>query len=147
MASLEVVLLPCNGGDWIVLPQSIIGRVYPYAPSFSVENASEFVIGSMIVQNEKMPVIDFHFSDSETDYDGAYRMLLVSAITNKTTYHRYAVISYGDPEMLTVEESNITQIGESNHRYIAQYVSIVGQENKRIILLDIPLFEAELTMR
>lgn len=147
MADIEVILIPSGGEEWLVFPQAIVGRVYPYAPALSAENASEFVVGSMLVQNEKMPVLNFVFTSKEVPYEETYRIILVSTITNKSSYRRYAVISYGEPILIKVNEKEITKLSDSNHRFIAQYVSIANQSDKKIALLDLPLFEAELRMR
>lgn len=147
MADIDVVLLPCKGQQWLLFPQAVVGRVYPYAPTLTTENASEFIVGSMLVQNEKMPVLDFDFEETENTYDGVYRILLVSTITNQSMYRRYAVISYGEPELLTLQEEDIRSIKRGHHRFIAQQVAIEGHEQKTIYLPDLPLFESELRMR
>lgn len=148
MTNIDVVLLPCCGQQWLLFPQAVVGRVYPYAPTLTAENASEFVTGSMLVQSEKMPVLEFNFDEAENTYDGVYRILLVSTITNHSMYRRYAVISYGEPELLNIQEEDIQTVKHhGHHRFIAQQVSIVGHEEKTIYLLDLPLFETELRMR
>ena len=147
MTNLDVVLLPCRGQQWLLFPQAVVGRVSPYAPTLTAENASEFVVGSMLVQNEKMPVLDFDFAGTEDSYDGVYRILLVSTITNQSMYRRYAVISYGEPELLNIHEEDIQTLKGGHHRFIPQQVAIVGHENKTIFLPDLPLFESELRMR
>lgn len=147
MADLDIVLVPCGGHEWLVLPQSIVGRVYPYAPALSAENASAFVVGSMLVQNEKMPVLDFRFAPRETEYEGIYRIVLVSTITNQSSFRRYAIISSGEPELTQIREEDIQKLSDGNHPYVHQYVQIAGQEEKHIALLNLPLFEAELRMR
>lgn len=148
MADIDIVLLPLRGQQWLLFPQAVVGRVYPFAPTLTAENASEFVTGSMLVQNEKMPVLDFDFDGLENVYDGVYRILLVSTITNHSMYRRYAVISYGEPELLSIREEDIQTVKRvGHHRFIAQQVSIEGHENKTIYLPDLPLFETELRMR
>lgn len=147
MADLDVVLLPCRGEKWLLLPQAIVGRVYPYAPTLTAENASEFVCGSILVQNEKMPVLDFDFDGVENTYDGVYRILLVSTITNHSMFRRYAVISYGEPELLNIREEDIRLLKRGHHRFIAQQVAVEGHEDKSVYLPDLPLFETELRMR
>lgn len=147
MVDINVVLLPCCGQQWLLFPQAVVGRVYPYAPTLAAEEVSEFVVGSMLVQNEKMPVLEFNFNHVENTYDGVYRILLVSTITNHSMYRRYAVISCGEPELLNIHEEDIQTVQTGHHRFIAQQVSIVGHEDKTIYLLDLPAFETELRMK
>lgn len=145
--TIDIVLVPTAGEEWLIFPQSIVGRVYPFAPSLSAENASEFVVGNILIQNEKMPVLDFEFNTRPEEYDGTYRIVLVSTITNQSAFRRYAVISSGEPELMSINRNQLVKVSDGNHRFIAQYVSIHGQQSKRIALLDLPLFEAELKMR
>ncbi len=147
MADIDVVLLPCRGKKWLLFPRAIVGRVYPFAPMLTVENASEFVIGSIIVQNEKMPVLDFNFSASKDEYDGVFRILLISTITEQAICRRYAVLSYGEPEIINISDELIKTVSKGEHRYVAQHVAIDDHEDKEIYLLDLPFFEVDLRVK
>lgn len=119
MADMEIILIPSGGKEWLLFPQVLVSRVFPYAPSLAADGASEFVVGSMLVQNEKMPVVDFLFTPRETPYEEIYRIVLVSTITNQSSYYRYAMISYGEPELITLGEEHLHYTGETDHRFLS----------------------------
>lgn len=147
MAEMNVLLLPCESGQWLLFPQEIIGSVYPFAPTLNAEETSEFVIGSMLIQSEKIPVLDFQFKSAESAYEGTLRLIVIETITTDTPYRRYAVKSYGEPELFTLQEEALQAVGAHPHRYCAQVVQIAGREAREILLLNLPRFEKELKMR
>ena len=145
MADMELVLIPCSGRLWLAYPECLVGRFYPYAPLLSVENGSEFVAGAMLVQNEKLPVLNFTFEKSEKNYDGLLRIVLISTIKNLKLQH-YAIVSYGEPKKVSVSEGRVRSDGPGDHPYISQYIIVNEHEQKRIAILDLPKFEDDLRM-
>lgn len=150
MNEMDVILIP-TAGPGLLLPQAIVGKVFPYAPTLSFDEASEFVLGGLLIQNEKVPLLDFNFSSNparEVDSAG-FRLILVSTISEESRYSRYAVLAHGEPELYRLREEDLEVVpSPKNHRYIAQSVTIRsrgGQET--YIIPDLPLFETELHMR
>ncbi|MDO4776615.1 MAG: hypothetical protein Q4A06_04060 [Cardiobacteriaceae bacterium] len=150
MNEMDVILIP-TAGPGLLLPQAIVGKVFPYAPTLSFDEASEFVLGGLLIQNEKVPLLDFNFGHSaasEVDSAG-FRLILVSTISEESRYSRYAILAHGEPELYLLREEDVDVVpSPRNHRYIAQSVTIRsrgGQET--YIIPDLPLFETELHMR
>ena len=100
MNEMDVILIP-TAGPGLLLPQVIVGKVFPYAPTLSFDEASEFVLGGLLIQNEKVPLVDFNFGNSaagEVDSAG-FRLILVSTISEESRYSRYAILAHGEPEL------------------------------------------------
>lgn len=147
---MDVILIP-TAGPGLLLPQAIVGKVFPYAPTLSFDEASEFVLGGLLIQNEKVPLVDFNFAkvrSAEIDTAG-FRLILVSTITEEARYSRYAILSHGEPELYRLREDTLAVVpAAKNHRYIAQSVKIGDRADPLpYVILDLPLFETELHMR
>ena len=150
MNVMDVILIP-TAGPGLLLPQAIVGKVFPYAPTLSFDEASEFVLGGLLIQNEKVPLVDFNFGNSaagEVDSAG-FRLILVSTISEESRYSRYAILAHGEPELYHLREEDLEVVpSPKNHRYIAQSVTIHGKGGGGIFIIpDLPLFETELHMR
>ncbi len=57
MDKIEVLLIPF-GDNAVIIPKEIVEYILPYAPPLPFHNAHEAVIGSLIYQSERAPVID-----------------------------------------------------------------------------------------
>lgn len=150
MNSLSVMLIP-TVTEYLLLPAGMVNWVFPYAPPLTVDEYSEFVIGGLLVQNDKLPLLDFSFhTRNNNDYergDSTDRIVLVSALSTKSRFRRFAILSHGAPETLTIKPNDIKTLAAGNHRYIAQYVSLADRkENKQIAIPNLPILETELVM-
>lgn len=150
MNEMDVILIP-TAGPGLLLPQAIVGKVFPYAPTLSFDEASEFVLGGLLIQNEKVPLVDFNFAniDASNADTAGFRLLLVSTISEESRYSRYAILAHGEPELHRLREDDIDVVSAAkNHRYIARSVTIrsLGGQTTYVIP-DLPLFETELHMR
>ena len=150
MNEMSVILIPMQEAG-LLLPQDIIGKVFPYAPTLSFDEASEFVLGGLLIQNEKVPLVDFNFGKVRTDDidTASFRLILVSTITEEARYSRYAILSHGEPELYHLREEMLEVVPTiKNHRYITQSVKIRDRaDSGNFVILDLPLFETELHMR
>lgn len=150
MKEMDVLLIP-GATSGLLLPQAIVGKVFPYAPTLSFDEASEFVLGGLLIQNEKVPLVDFNFGNHATgEADSAgFRLILVSTISEESRYSRYAILAHGEPELYRLREEDLEVVPSAkNHRYIAQSVTIRSRGGQdTYIIPDLPLFETELHMR
>lgn len=146
MNEMDVMIIPGGGQEWLMLPQTLVSRIYPYAPPLSVESASEFVVGSLLVENEKVPVLDFVFTAREKPYEGGYRMVLVKTITNQSIFHRYALVSYGEPEIIHIGDAQLQKLTGNYHPLVAQCLALEGRDGMRAMVLDLPEFESGLNI-
>lgn len=147
MADMDVMMIPSGGREWLIFPQTLVSRIYPYASPLGVEEGSEFVVGSLLVGNEKMPVLDFVFTERESPYEGSYRLVLVATITNQSIFHRYALVSYGAPERIAIGEGRLRRLNSGHHRLIAHALAVDGKDGMHAAVLDLPEFESELKMK
>ncbi len=147
MADMDIVMIPSGGLEWLMFPQALVSRIYPYASPLGVESASEFVVGSLLVENEKMPVLDFVFTARELPYEGSYRLVLVATITNQSLFRTYALVSYGAPKILQLGDEQLQKRESAYHRFVVHCLAIDGEDGVPAVVLDLPKFESELKIK
>ena len=147
MADMDIVIIPSGGREWLMFPQALVSHIYPYASPLGVESASEFVVGSLLVENEKMPVLDFVFTARERPYEGSYRLVLVATITNQSLFRTYALVSYGVPKILQLGDEQLQKQEGAYHRFVVHCLTIDGEDGAPAVVLDLPKFESELKIK
>ncbi|MDO4642296.1 MAG: hypothetical protein Q4A74_00470 [Cardiobacteriaceae bacterium] len=148
MKQINIMLVPTED-EYLVFPAEIVAHVFPYAPPLLVDDASEFVIGGLLIQSDKLPLLDLFADEKSAQKDGrsSFRVVLISAISTQSRFRQYAILSHGEPLIMNAAEEDIKSLGKGNHRYASRYVSLAGHDDgKRIILPNLMALEAELTM-
>lgn len=112
MDKIEVLLI-LFGENVVLIPRELVDYVLPYAPPLPFHSKHEAVIGSLIYQSERAPVIDLSkfepiFEDSEEF--GKKRYVIVSSVTDKSRYNSYALLSLVPPRILTLERQMIEDL-------------------------------------
>ena len=150
MNQINVMLVP-TAQDYLILPAELIAHVFPYAPPLLIDSGSEYVIGGLLIQNDKIPLVDYFsnkpLAELKDEDRSNYRVILVNAVNPQGRYRQYAILAHGQPQIANIGENDLTSLGKGSHRYIARYVSFSGYDSdKHIILPNLPALEAELTM-
>ena len=148
MEQLSITLVP-TAHETLILPSAIVAHIYPYAPPLLIDQASEFVIGGLLIGTDKLPLLDLFTTEAESQEEdrNSFRVVLVSAVTSQSPFMQYAILAHGQPQIANIGENDLTSLGKGSHRYIARYVSFSGYDSdKHIILPTLPALEAELTM-
>ena len=58
MNQINVMLVP-TAQDYLILPAELIAHVFPYAPPLLIDSGSEYIIGGLLIQNDKIPLVDY----------------------------------------------------------------------------------------
>lgn len=141
---LEIVAIPSGGEEWLVFPSAIVARILPYASLLSANQASEFVVGGFLLQNEKIPVLDFVFTPRQEAYTGTLHLALIATVTEKANFPYFAMISHGRPVMSSLFEEQIKKRDGKPHHLIADYVTITDYTSRKDAILDLPALESGL---
>ena len=150
MNQINIMLVP-TAQDYLVLPAELVAHVFPYAPPLLIDGGSEYIIGGLLVQNDKIPLLDFFshkpLAERKEEDRSNYRVILVNAVNPQGRYRQYAILAHGEPLIMNASEDDIRPLGKGSHRYISRYVTLAGHEDgKRIVLPNLMALEAELTM-
>ena len=150
MNQINIMLVP-TAQDYLVLPAELVAHVFPYAPPLLIDGGSEYIIGGLLVQNDKIPLLDFFshkpLAERKEEDRSNYRTVLVNAVNPQGRYRQYAILAHCEPLIMNAGEDDIKSIGKGSHRYITRYVSLAGHDDgKRIVLPNLMALEAELTM-
>ncbi|MBS9777343.1 MAG: hypothetical protein KGV50_01140 [Gammaproteobacteria bacterium] len=115
-SSLDLLLIPYNDTDTICVPQNIVDYVLPYAHPLPSESNHKAIIGSLIYQNAKVPILDIarlENADKQMNLpdisDGRYRIVILSAISEDSSCENYAMIASNAPQLVSVSEHNIEE--------------------------------------
>lgn len=151
MNRLRVILIPTEH-EYVLLPQSMLNHIYPFAPPLSLDRASEYVIGGVLIQNEKIPLLNFNFQEFPVDIEdvdtSGFHFILVKTISTQSAYRKYAILSHGEPQLRDITQEDLQTIApQKNHRYISQYVSLQNSTiDKPIVILNLDELEKEIMM-
>ncbi len=107
MNKIEVLLIPF-GDNAVIIPKDIVEYILPYAPPLPFQNDQEAVIGSIIYQAERAPVIDLSKYDPVFEIKesfGKKRYIIVSSVSEQSRYNSYALLSLVPPRVLTLDKS------------------------------------------
>ena len=151
MSKLRVVLIP-TANEYLLLPQTMVSHIYPYAPPMLVENASEFVIGGVLINNEKLPILDFDFGEplprrDSVDNSGNH-LIMVKTISTQSAYRSYAILSHGEPLLREISSESLERLPKEGHPYVAQYVALENSEglSREVVILNLSHLEQNLSM-
>lgn len=148
---MEVWLIPFAKG-YLLVPADLVERSFPYAPYMKYDETSRFVLGGIVLANEKIPLLDF--SDENADNIPPHdteksRLVLLSSITSDCIFERYAVIAYDEPKKIALnKEADIENVDENQSldNYFVSEVKINKVSYQPIYLPNLLLIEKELKM-
>lgn len=112
MDKIEVLLIPF-GDNAVIIPKEIVEYILPYAPPLPFQHTHEAVIGSLIYQSERAPVIDLSKYEPvfyTQEAFGKKRYIIVSSVSEQSRYNSYALLSLVPPRMLTLDKSMIEDL-------------------------------------
>ncbi len=113
MDKVDVLLIPL-GDNAVIVPKEIVEYILPYAPPLPFHNDHRAVVGSLIYQADRAPVIDLSvYYEGEPDAYGKKRYIIVSAVTDNSRYNNYALLSLAPPRVLTLERSLVEDVPDS----------------------------------
>ena len=151
MSQLRVLLIP-TANEYLLLPQNMLSHIYPYAPPMQVESASEFVIGGVLINNEKLPILDFDFGSPlpkrDTVDNSSNHLIMVKTTTTQSAYRSYAILSHGEPLLREISSESLEKVPKEGHPYVAQYVTLENSEglSREIVILNLSQLEKDLSM-
>lgn len=117
MSIINLLFIPYRASDAVVIPKNLVEYVLPYAPPLPTDYQHPALVGSLIYQNEKVPVIDLallHEVDEDAKKQRRRRIVIVSSIIPETQFSSYAIIASDAPRVVTADRSSLTEVEEDN---------------------------------
>lgn len=146
---LNVMMVPFQQGRIALLPRELVEYVLPYAPPLPSSYAHRALIGSLIYQNEKVPVLDLAvlYGGEETllsEIDGNRRIVIVSCLQKNEEFSSYAILATKAPNMINVSAEELHDTDDEVPMFFHSKVSVAPQSGvQTFFILDLPSIEAE----
>ncbi|UJF25293.1 hypothetical protein L0B52_03860 [Suttonella sp. R2A3] len=154
MAGIEIIVIPSRKG-LTILPTALVRQVLPYAPVIT-EGDGHYVRGSLIVQYDKLPVIDLDYiydahhqadeAQQSHDEEGS-KLIWVKSLGADDHALDYVLIARGAPQILTCTADELETVTLCDKSVINRRVQLDNIDNPNdlpIFLLDLFILEAEL---
>lgn len=142
---LEVMVVPFRHENAVILPRNLVEYVLPYATPLPSDYPHSALVGSIIYQNEKVPVIDvdvlFSQQRRQLGISGRQRIIIVSCINEHSEFSSYAIIAEDAPHLLDVKASNMHETADE---VVAPFYSRVHVDNlshQQLYVLDLDALE------
>lgn len=106
--------MPFQDNMSVVVPRKLVEYVLPYAMPLPSSYSHTALVGSIIYQNEKIPIVDVSKLLKKTGHlveesDGKRRIIIVSCINEHEEFNSYALIAKSAPRLLEVTESEMQE--------------------------------------
>lgn len=145
---LEIIIVP-SVTAMLVLPAAMIRQILPYAPVIPEASPLFYLRGTLIVQQQKLNVIDLselaHGHGQEQGQGG--KLIWISSLHHTHTLPGYVLQASATPSFMSCSEHDIIRTATSDHPLIASYVAIKGLDNPEelpVIIPNLQKLESEL---
>lgn len=133
---MNILLIPYQQNDSIILPKNLVKYVLPYAPMLPSTFKHPLVIGSLIYENEKIPVVNFSKQVATVDNRNSQaKLIIVACITDETPVSYYAVVASHSPRMLDITEKDLEETNESVSTLFHSLVKIKEGKNEQSVFV------------
>lgn len=146
-ASLRCLIIAVQSGQ-IILPNSLVTEVLPFAPPLQIEKAPHWVVGAMLWRNLTTPLVSlgrliFRVA-AEADINS--RIIIVNALGNDAKLPYFGILGTSAPRPINLNRKDIISdpdIAESElHR--PGIFSWARYQDQAVIIPDIEAIEAVL---
>lgn len=148
MDKLNIVIVPV-GQAFAVLPASMVRQILPYAPLIPADDTqSACVLGSLIVQSEKVDVVDIERVLHSNRVEGSDEKLIwFSPLHRQHTTHGFMLRASGLPQFMICRNDDLVERGDGDHPLIARYIDVRGLNNPNeypVFIMDLVNLEQEI---
>jgi|GEM_PF-4364034 len=149
--AIDLVIIPYHTDCALVVPKKLVGYILPFAPLFPSSYQHQAMVGSLIYQNEKIPVVDLACllgkkpTYVNININGTRRIVILLCITQNHQFSNYGVISSGVPRLIQAQQSDFKESENALPEYTFSEV-ILGEQNspKHLYIPDIEAIESHL---
>lgn len=155
MNGIEIMVFPSRKA-LTLLPTAMVQQVLPYAPVMAEKGEHHYVRGSLIVQYDKLPVIDLDYiydskheddRDQQTQTEEGAKLIWVKSMGTNAHVSGYVLIARGTPQILSCTAETLHTASMGDGGLVNRFLELEGVENPNhlpIILPDLFVLEAEL---
>lgn len=146
---LNVMIVPFQQKQAVLVPKELIEYVLPYAPPLPSSYSHTALIGSLIYKNEKVPVLDLGmlYSGQPTplsEIDGNRRIVIVSRLNHSEEFSSYALLATRAPSMVELAGDELQETDDEVPNCFYSRVELAQRSGQSQLIVDFPRLEAEL---
>lgn len=133
---MKILLIPYQQNESIILPKNLVKYVLPYAPVLPSTLKHPLVIGSLIYENEKIPIVNFSTQFTAIDNRNSQaKLIIVACIADESPVNYYAVVANHSPRMLDIAEKDLEETNESVPALFHSLVKITEGQNEQLVFV------------
>lgn len=147
MDKLNIVIVPV-GNAFAVLPAVMVRQILPDAPLIPSEDKANYILGSLIVQNDKLDVLDMgrvlHHQPPEGEDE---KLIWFSPLQERTSSFGFILRSVGLPQFMVCRPDDFIEKAKGDHPLIASYIQVRGLSNPDdypVFIIDLVNLEKEI---
>ncbi len=112
---IELIVVPFQSNRSLLLPRSLVEFVLPYARPLPSDYRHKALVGAIIYDNDKVPVVDvrkLYVNDKQAEEAvfGQRRLVMLSCISEHSGFSSYALIANNAPRLLEVSEEALEEV-------------------------------------
>lgn len=145
---LEVMVIPFRQEHAVILPRNLVEYVLPYATPLPSDYVHSALVGSIIYQNEKVPVIDvdvlFSHKQRQLGISGRQRIIIVSCINEHAEFSSYAIIAEDAPHLLELNPSTMRETADEVKSPFYSRIEAGNLPQQQLYVLDLDALEKQI---
>ena len=147
MDKLNIVIVPVANA-FAVLPAVMVRQILPYAPLMPSESQADYILGSLIVQNDKLDVVDMGriLNQQPLEADDE-KLIWFSPLQKQTSSFGFILRSVGLPQFMMCRSDDFIEEAKGDHPLIASYIQVRGLNNPDeypVFIIDLFNLEKEI---
>ena len=147
MDNLRCLLITVQGG-LVILPNSLVVEVLPFATPLRIESAPDWVIGAMLWHNLTTPLISLGrwVFGVAPDTDINSRVIIVNTLGDDSRLPHFGILGTAAPRPLNLQRQDIIQdreVAQANQR-CPGILSWVRYQDQPMLIPDMDAIEAVL---
>ncbi len=142
---LNIMVIPFQKNSAVVVPKKVVDYVLPYARPLPSSYSHDALVGSIIYQNEKVPIVDLsvlHGAEGSELNDGGHRRLvIIPSLKNHFEFSSYAIIADDAPRVFHETKDAMR---ETNKEVQAPFYSCIELDelpDSELFVLDLEALE------
>ena len=141
--SLPITLIPFHGGQ-LVLPQSAIVEILPYARPLKIETVPDWVTGALLWKADPVPLISMDQLIFRVEDSAAYSRIVIINALNPVPRLRYlGFLASKSPLQIELSRDAI-EVDASETAELAGILQYVKVRNRPTIIPDLDALEVRL---
>lgn len=140
MSEMNMIMLKSAEGE-ILLPADIVRQVLPYAPLMQTAATLDCIMGNLIVQNERLPVIRLlgeGVKDSAMLVGVGAKLVWIRSVGEETAVSSYILVSDTQPRIVSCSAEQLQNEESSEKPYIAYQADLKLADEEDVIKVFVP---------